>query len=308
MGQELTAAGIVNWATAQNQDFSERRLESWRDLGIVQKPVQHGLGRGPGPLWVYPADTCDRLAAFWAMQKPNELLAETCVRFWLRGNDFDLVKLRIRLTEALVVHRNIRNNVNELGAVGYGEKLVTQAQRKPAQMKHLGETKIERETTLQEMGEALADVFTNPTARPAPNFIALFLKQMNVPEAATAVIERAFNANLSEEMEVAIPLMASADSGFESATDEQLLACRMMLNEIRKACAHVNRVPAENPMRDFAVLFCRSQDESAFAFALNLQNLKRFKGAPLDEAITKIRAFSTVLASLAKPDLEGPVA
>ena len=302
MGQELTAASIVSWAGTQNQEFSERRLESWRDLGIIQKPVQHGLGRGPGPLWIYPADTGDRLTAFWAMQKPNELLAETCVRFWLRGNDFDLAKVRARLTEALVVHRNIRNSVNELGTVGYGEKLVTQAQRKPAQMKHLGETKIERETTLQEMGEALATVFVDPTASPPPNFIALFLKQMNVPETGAAVIERVFNANLSQEMETAIPLMASADSGLESATDEQLLACRVMLNEIRTACANIDRKPAENPMRDFAVLFCRSQDESAFAFALNLQNIKRFKGASLDEAIAKIRDFSTVLASLARPN------
>jgi hypothetical protein len=80
-----------------------------------------------------------------------------------------------------------------------------------------------------------------------------------------------------------------------------------MLNEIRKACARIDRIPAENPMRDFAVLFCRSQDESAFAFALNLQNLKRFKGGSLDEAITKIRDFSTFLATLAKPELENPV-
>lgn len=298
MAEFVTTGDLIREAAAAGHVITNRQLERWRNEHILPGGTKHGLGRGAGTYWTYPASSVARLVTFLKLRRPREPLSATAVRLWLRGHDMPLNEARRHLTTALAMPQRIRRNVAQLGTVGFAERFAENARRKPTSRKKHGVGKYDdaAHDLYVTAAETIAQSFTDPSAPLPADGVASIAAMMN-PSANVLRIVAALGENLNQEIGTAIPLIGSVDSLSDDASDEDFLLGRTLFAGVAKIVELAHALPETDVRRDFLILMGGGDDE-VFGFACMLQAVRRLQAEGITDTLERLESVQAALQGL----------
>lgn len=125
----MTTAEIIAAVADHGEIVSTAQLRRWRQIGLLQKAVVVGRGRGAGAERLYPADSVDRVLSILAQLARGLDLHEVGLTLWVVGFDYEDSVLRKWLTRVAADVEIVVGRMVSKGALNVAEDLVSGALR-----------------------------------------------------------------------------------------------------------------------------------------------------------------------------------
>jgi hypothetical protein len=166
-------------------DVSDTQLERWRQAGLLQSPVRHGLGRGRGSTSEYPPDAVDQAAELSALVRRGQPMERVALMMFARGRWVrpdalrDAYRYELKWFTKWLEARSVPNDplasaeaiVDELDKFTKRDKRIKQWRRR---LDHNWKASV-RETAAKEAA-------LNERAKPTPDDLARARAQHESPE------------------------------------------------------------------------------------------------------------------------------